>query len=323
MLRCGSPCRVRSAGHLPLVKPLLDHRLAAKKLNNYGSGFAGHINPVTGRLHPNFKLGGTLTGRLSCSDPNVQNAPRDPAFRALFTAPAGRVLVAADFSQIELRVAAWLSQDRVMLDAYATGQDLHRITAAAMLGIAPDAVTKDQRQAAKAINFGLLYGQGAAGLARYAESNYDVKMSEATAAKYRSTFFKTYPGIKRYQEQTARTSECTLRAVTPGGRIRDFTKERTGYRYTEALNTPIQGGAAEIILATLAVLEKHLAGLNAKLVNVVHDELVLEVAEADADHAIAAVESAMTEGFLAFFPEAATTGLVEAHQGPNWAAAKN
>jgi DNA polymerase I len=192
-----------------------------------------------------------------------------------------------------------------------------------MLGIAPDAVTKDQRQAAKAINFGLLYGQGAAGLARYAESNYDVKMSEATAAKYRSTFFKTYPGIKRYQEQTARTSECTLRAVTPGGRIRDFTKE--GYRYTEALNTPIQGGAAEIILATLAVLDQHLAGLDARLVNIVHDELVLEVAEADADRAIAAVESAMTAGFLAIFPDghAATTGLVEAHQGPNWAAAKN
>ena len=108
------------------------------------------------------------TGRLSCSTPNVQNPPRDEAFRALFTAPAGRVLVVADFSQIELRVAAWLSQDRVMLDAYATGQDLHRITAAAVMGIAPEAVTKDQRQAAKAINFGLLYGQGAKGLARYA-----------------------------------------------------------------------------------------------------------------------------------------------------------
>src|SRR3954470_4080238 len=212
-----------------------------------------------------------------------------------------------------------------MLDAYATGQDLHRITAAAMLGVAPEAVTKDQRQLAKAINFGLLYGQGAAGLARYAESNYDVKMSEATAARYRSTFFKTYPGIKRYQEQTARTSQHTLRAVTPGGRIRDFTKEPGGYRYTEALNTPIQGGAAEIILATLAVLDRHLAGLNARLVNIVHDELVLEVAEADADKAIAAVESAMADGFLAIFPEgrAAMTGLVEAHQGPNWAAAKN
>jgi DNA polymerase I len=184
-------------------------------------------------------------------------------------------------------------------------------------------VTKDQRQAAKAINFGLLYGQGAPGLARYAESKYGVKMSEARAAKARSAFFKTYPVFRRWQEQTARTSRHTLRALTPGGRIRDFAKE--GYRYTESLNTPIQGGAAEIILATLAVLEKHLAGLNARLVNIVHDELVLEVDEADADRAVAAVESAMTAGFLAIFPEgrAAMTGLVEAHQGPNWAAAKN
>jgi DNA polymerase I len=152
-----------------------------------------------------------------------------------------------------------------------------------------------------------------------------VDLSEADAAKARSAFFKTYPRLKRWQEQTAKTSERTLRALTPGGRERDFAKERKGYRYTESLNTPIQGGAAEIMLATLAVLEQHLAELDAKLVNIVHDELVLEVAEADADKVIAAVESAMAEGFLAIFPEghAAMTGLVEARHGPNWAAAKN
>jgi DNA polymerase I len=186
-------------------------------------------------------------------------------------------------------------------------------------------VTKDQRQAAKAINFGLLYGQGAKGLASYANSNYGVKMSEANAAKARSTFFKTYAVFRRWQEQTARTSERTLRVLTPGGRERDFAKEPKGYSYTESLNTPIQGGAAEIMLATLAVLEQRLAGLDAKLVNIIHDELVLEVAEADADKAIAAVESAMADGFLAIFPEghAAMTDLVEARQGSNWAAVKN
>jgi DNA polymerase-1 len=312
-------------GHLPLVKPLQDFRLAAKSVNTYGTGYATHINPVTGRLHPNFRIGGTATGRLSCKTPNVQNPPRAPAFRALFAAPAGRVLVVADYSQIELRVAAVLSQDRTMLDAYATGQDLHRMTAAVMMGVAPEAVTKDHRQAAKAVNFGLLYGQGAAGLAHYAKSNYGVDMSEADAAKARSAFFKTYPGLRRWQVQTARTSERTLRVLTPGGRERDFAKDPKGYSYTESLNTPIQGGAAEIMLATLAILDQHLAGLDAKLVNIVHDELVLEVDEADADSAVAAVESAMTAGFLAIFPEgrAATTGLVEAHQGPNWAAAKN
>ncbi len=137
-------------------------------------------------------------------------------------------------------------------------------------------------------------------------------------------FFDTYRGLAIWQRETARTSERTQRAITPGGRVRDFSTESRGYRYTEALNTPIQGGAAEVLLAALARLEDALAGLDARLVNVVHDELVLEATEGDATSVKTAVEQAMAEGFLAVFPDGAgaTQGLVEAKAGPNWAAAK-
>jgi DNA polymerase-1 len=209
-----------------------------------------------------------------------------------------------------------------MLQAYARGEDIHRKTAAALAGVRLKEVTPEQRQAAKAVNFGLLYGQGPKGLARYAKTNYGVDMSEKEAREAREAFFQTYPGLRRWQTETARQAEGSNRVVTPGGRIRDFAREERGYQYTEALNTPVQGGAAEVLLATLPKLDKYLEGLDAKLVNIVHDEIVLEVAEQDAERAKQAVEKAMVEGMLAMFPNASTVGLVEAKAGANWAEVK-
>ena len=306
----------------PLVLPLLKHKEVSKLLSTYGSSYAAHISPVTGRLHAHFRLGGTVSGRLSCRAPNVQNPPRGEDFRGLFTARVGRVLVVADYSQIELRVAALVSGDRNMLDAYAEGKDLHRLTAASVAGISFDKVTPDQRQAAKAVNFGLLFGQGAEGLARYAKTTFGVDLSVEEAQTARTAFFNNYPGIRRWQQHTSSRANRTKQVVTPGGRVRDFSIEAHGYRYTEALNTPIQGGAAEVLLAALGRLETHLVGIDALLVNIVHDELVLEVVEADADRATVAVEAAMIEGMLEIFPDASTVGLVEAHVGSNWAEAK-
>ncbi len=175
---------------------------------------------------------------------------------------------------------------------------------------------------AKAVNFGLLYGQGPAGLARSAKKSYEVDMTEEEAKEAQEAFFSTYPGLRRWQKSTADRARGSKRVTTPGGRVRDFSGEPKGYRYTQALNTPIQGGAAEVMLATLACLDKHLSGLDADLVNIVHDELVLEAAE-DAVEAVGeAVEKAMVEGMLAIFPEATTRDLVEASDGPNWADAK-
>ena len=306
----------------PLIKPLLEHKRVSKLLSTYGAKYAAHVNPETGRIHANFILGRAKTGRMSCTSPNMQNSPRDKAFRALFCAPPGKVLLVADYSQIELRVAALVSEDEVMLEAYEKGLDLHKKTASEISGVPFAQVTKEQRQAAKAINFGLLYGQGHRGLARYASANYGVEMSEQEAFKAKKAFFRTYKKLARWQQKTGRLSKRENRITTPGGRVRDFKMEKNGYRYTEALNTPIQGGAAEVLMAALEVLQKHLKGIDAKLVNTVHDEIVLEVALEHSHKAVVALEAAMTEGMLTIFPKASTNNLVDVNTGPSWAEAK-
>lgn len=306
---------------LAVVQPLLDYKRLQKLLTTFGTSWAQHVNPATGRVHADFKLC-TRAGRLSCERPNVQQVPRGSALRALFTAPAGRVLVVADYSQVELRVAALLANERAMLAAYEQGEDLHRKTAAAVAGVPLAQVTKEQRQLAKAVNFGLLFGQGARGLAAYAASSYGVQLTEAQAAAARQAFFDTYPDLQRWQRNTARTAEATKRSITPGGRVRDFTREASGYSYTQALNTPVQGGAAEALLEALALLDERLRGLDARLVSCVHDEVLVEASAADAEAARLVLEQSMVDGFLVVFPKACTRGLVEAHVGPNWAEAK-
>ena len=306
----------------PLVKPSRKYKEVSKLLSTYGTKYAAHVNPKTGRIHASFRLGGTKTGRLSCNSPNIQNPPRNKDFRALFCAPPGTVLLVADYSQVELRVAALVSEDDVMLEAYEKGLDLHKKTASEISGVPFAQVTKEQRQAAKAINFGLLYGQGHRGLARYASANYGVNMSEHEARKAKSAFFRAYKKLARWQQRTGRLSKRENRIATPGGRIRDFKIEKNGYRYTEALNTPIQGGAAEVLLAALGALEKHLKGVDAKLINIVHDEIVLEVASEDSYKSVTALEAAMTEGMLTIFPKASIKNLVDVNTGPSWAEAK-
>lgn len=305
----------------PAVAALLEWKLAQKMVNTYGTSYTSHICPATGRIHASFRLGGTDTGRLACHRPNIQNPPRDRAFRELFSAPPGRVLVVADYSQIELRVAALLARDPTMLEAYEQGRDLHTQTAAAVARVPVAAVTKQQRQLAKAVNFGLLFGQGARGLARYAKGSYGVELTEEEAKKARHLFFQTYRGLSRWQRDTANAAKRTWQARTPAGRLRDFPQDQPA-PYTEALNTPVQGGAAEVLQAALSHLERNLRGLAAQLVNIVHDELVVEASEQEAAAVQRALEEAMVAGMLAIFPTASTRGLVEAHVGPNWAAAK-
>jgi DNA polymerase-1 len=287
-----------------------------KGLGTYGTGYAKHISPVTGRIHSNFTLGGTATGRLSCSSPNIQNPPRDPAFRALFAPTPGRCLVVADYGQIELRVAALVSGDPAMLAVYEQGEDLHRKTAAAFLGKEPGAVSKAERQIAKGINFGMLFGSGSKGLQAFCKSSYGVELSLTQADKARAAFFQAYPGLSAWQGQTRKAAELAKQVRTPGGRVRGLDKNIG----TECLNTPVQGGAAECLLAALAALD--VDSLGGRLVNIVHDELVVECAPEQAGAVSAAVEAAMVAGFLAIFPSGSTRDLVEAHSGPNWAKAK-
>ena len=301
---------------LPALEPLKRYKVAMKGLGTYGTGYAKHISPVTGRIHSNFTIGGTATGRLSCSSPNIQNPPRDPAFRALFAPAPGRCLVVADYGQIELRVAALVSGDPAMLAVYEQGEDLHRKTAAAFLGKEPGAVSKAERQIAKGINFGMLFGSGAKGLQAFCKSSYGVELSLSQADKARAAFFQAYPGLSAWQGQTRKAAELAKQVRTPGGRVRGLDKNIG----TECLNTPVQGGAAECLLAALAALD--VDSLGGRLVNIVHDELVVECEPEQAGAVSAAVESAMVAGFLAIFPSGSTRDLVEAHSGPNWASAK-
>ena len=300
-LQTGAKALARFSNH-PMVKPLSRFKGVAKLLSTYSSSYAEHVNPVTGRIHASFRIGGTVSGRFSCNTPNIQNPPRDKSFRALFCAPPEKTLLVADYSQIELRVAALISGDQIMLEAYEKGLDLHKKTAAEVSGTPFEEVTKEQRQAAKAINFGLLFGQGAKGLADYAQAKYGVEMTQREAEKARNAFFRTYKGFARWQKKTDRLSKLQQKAITPMGRVRDFRKSSKGYSYTEALNLPIQGGAAEVMLAALARLKENMKGIDFKLVNVIHDEMVIEVKADDIYLAEVGLEVSMIEGMRQIFP---------------------
>lgn len=305
---------------LPIIKPLLTYKTYEKNLSTYGRTLQNKINPITKRLHSGFLIAQARTGRFSSTAPNVQNPPNTDSFRSLFIAGTGRKLVVADFSQIELRIAAILSQDKAMLQAYENGGDLHRATASAISRVPVENIIKQQRQAAKAINFGLLYGQGAKGLRRTAQASYGVDMTLDEAKEARKTFFRAYPKLYMWQARTIAQAEQNLYVTTPAGLYRHFTKSNFNPR--AALNTPVQGGGAEVLLITLALLDKALTGLDADIVNHVHDEIVLDVSEDDVSKASNILQDCMVNAFLTLFPNACVRDLVEVGVGDNWAEAK-
>lgn len=307
--------------HLPIVQPLLRYKAVTKLLSTYSASYPKHRHPITGRLHPEFTLGLTRSGRVCASRPNTQQAPKLPAFRALFTAPTGKVLLSADYSQIELVVAALLSKDAAMLEVYRQGGDLHRTTAAAIAGVAPDQVTPEQRQAAKPVNFGNLYGQGPAGLAKTAQVDYGVMMTTTEAKQALTRFMLAYPQLEHWKRQRVAEAMQYRQVRTALGLVRDFDAQGEGFLKGEAQNIPVQGSAAEILMATLNRLPDALAGMDAALYHTVHDELTLEVVPDDAEQAGQALQAAMVQGFLDVFPEAGdVVALPEVKQGPHWAA---
>ena len=291
-----------------------------KKITTYGKKLQQRIHPVTGRMQPDFLLANTDTGRLSSKKPNIQQMPRDPEFRELFEAPEGKVLVVADYSQIELRVAAIISKDKVMMQAYENGEDLHKKTAAALLSIQEKDVTKEQRQRAKAVNFGFLFGQGAKGFVDYAKDDYGVDVTLEEAIEAKDKFLETYPDLKRWQVRTRSDAKISLQVKTPSGFVRRFKEAK--HTYNQSLNTPIQGGAAEVLLKALALLDKALDHSKGKIVNCIHDEIVLEVLEEYKDEASKILEESMIAAFSAVFPSQTTKSLIETKSAKNWRNAK-
>ena len=273
----------------PLPKVLLEHRGLAKLKSTYTDKLPTMINPVTGRIHTSYHQAGTATGRLSSSDPNLQNIPVRTAegrrVRQAFIAAPGSKLVAADYSQIELRIMAHLSQDPSLLAAFSAGQDIHRATAAEVFGVETDAVTSDQRRSAKAINFGLIYGMSAFGLAR------QLGIGRKQAAEYIELYFTRYPGVQNYMNnirysaaekgyvETFFGRRLYLPEINSRNGMRRQAAERT------AINAPMQGTAADIIKLAMISVQSWLesSALNSKIIMQVHDELVLEVPESELD----------------------------------------
>ena len=300
-----------------LREVLVPLREASHRISGYGDKLAAAGRG--GRVRAAFRLGGAVTGRMSCADFNLQSVPRDPEFRRLFAAPPGRRLVVADYSQMELRVAALLAGGGAMLDAFRGGADVHRATAAGILGKEGADVTREERQLAKAVSFGLLYGQGAAGLRRTALSDYGVGMTLAEAEDHREAWFLAYPELRDWQERAGAEARRDGVARTPCGRVCPIDG---GYAGGKAYNYPVQGGAAEAMVAALGRLLPALgeAGGRAVPLAVVHDELVAECDEGSEGPVAAALARDMTEGMLDVFPGAPTDGLVGTRSGATWAA---
>lgn len=303
---------------------LLRYKEYQKLSTTYGQAFAEHLHPVTGRIHGHFALVGTRGGRFSCARPNVQNPPRRAEFRQLFVPADGYVFVVADFSQIELRVCAIMAEDETMQQAYREGIDLHRLTAATAAGIPLEQVTDAQRQAAKAINFGLIYGMSAATLVTYAWTSYRTRMTREEAEAFRRAFFNLYRGVARWHQDVKRRGRLAATVTTRIGLRRDMAQELGGWKFTNACNTPVQGSAAEVLLASLVCLKESLQGWDARIVHHVHDEIVVECRPHQVSDIQSLLTASMIKGFLEVFPEhpEMTRNLVEAKAGSDWSSAK-
>lgn len=303
----------------PLPKVLLEWRGLSKLKSTYTDKLPKMTDPVDGRLHTHFSQSTAVTGRLASSDPNLQNIPIRTAegrrIRKAFVAPPGTRLVSADYSQVELRIMAHLSEDPSLLRAFAEGVDVHRATAAEVFGLAPEAVGDEQRRAAKAVNFGLIYGMSAFGLSQ----NLGIERGEA--ARIMERYFDRYPGVARYMEQTKAQAKERGYVETVLGRrlwlpeIRSPNGPRRAGAERAAINAPMQGSAADIIKVAMVRLASALAaeGLRSRLLLQVHDELILEVPEDEMTVLLPLLTDIMENTTKLRVPLEVTIG-----SGPNW-----
>ena len=308
----------------PIIEQILAYRLWSKLKSTYLDGIAGLIRTDTGRVHTNFNQTVTATGRLSSSDPNLQNIPvrteEGRMIRALFEPGEGYdCLLSADYSQIELRLLAHMSGDENFIDAFKRGQDIHARTAAEVFGIPLDEVTPELRRHAKAVNFGIVYGISDFGLAR------NLHISRKEAGDYISRYFERYPGVRAFMDKVVAEAHETGYVTTMFGRRRElpaiksrnFNQRMLAERM--AMNTPIQGTAADVIkLAMIAAYRKlREAGVKSRILLQVHDELVLEVKESELETVQAILHEAMEHVVSLSVPLS-----IDVHWGRNWAEAK-
>jgi len=281
------------AAQYPVVATLLEYRTVQKALTSYGQNMIELINPATGRLHADFRQIGAPTGRFSCTNPNIQQVPHAVEYRRCFSGhPASRKLVIADYSQIELRILAEFSGDQGFTDAFNSGSDLHRVTAAQVFNATLDQVTKEQRDFAKRLNFGVVYGIGAQRFSML--TGLTVPEAENVLRKY----FATYRQLDNYLRDAANRAVRERQARTASGRLVRFRfdeqdRQQISMTQRNGKNTPIQGTSADILKRALRLLEDDLRNTSAKIVNIIHDEIVVEVDSDEAEEIAQKVERAM------------------------------
>jgi DNA polymerase-1 len=309
-------------GTHPIVDDILAYRELAKLKSTYVDALPDLVNPTTGRIHTSYNPTGTVTGRISSNNPNLQNIPirseEGRRIRRAFVAQRGWLLVAVDYSQVELRVMAHVSKDRGLIEAFERGEDIHATTAAAVYGVPLEAVSYEMRSTAKAVNFGLIYGQGAFGLAG------QLGISVQDAGDFIARYFDRFPGVRAYMDQIQADATEKGYVETLLKRRRYFPELQSGSRASSrsrqaaermAGNTPIQGSAADII--KLAMIRMHARlkaeGLRSRMLLQVHDEVVLEVPEDELAATIALVKETMENAVTLDVPL-----QVDVETGPNW-----
>ena len=282
----------------PAIKKLLEYRGFEKTLSAFGEKFLELIHKKTGRIHPDFNQIGADTGRFSCTNPNIQQIPATSNFRECFVPAPGYKLITCDYSQAELRILAQLSEDPAFVEAFQSGGDLHRLTASQMYQVPPDLVDKKQRSAAKVINFGLAYGRGPAAL------GVQLGVSTEEARRLIDQYFKAYAGIQRWLDKAGKDAVRKGFSITLMGRKRyyapldqndpEYNKKRASIE-RQGKNSPIQGANADMTKLALIGLNEALQGYDARVVNTVHDEIVVEAREDQADAVCKIVEHEMVK----------------------------
>lgn len=281
------------AAQYPVIGTLLEYRTVQKALTSYGQNMIELINPTTGRLHADFRQIGAPTGRFSCTNPNIQQVPHTVEYRRCFSGyPDSRKLVIADYSQIELRILAEFSGDQGFINAFNSGADLHRVTAAQVFNLPLDQVSKEQRDFAKRLNFGVVYGIGAQRFSML------TGLSVAEAENILRKYFATYRGLDNYLREAANRAVTERQARTASGRLVRFRfdeqdRQQVSMTQRNGKNTPIQGTSADILKRALRLLRDELRGSSAQIVNIIHDEIVVEVDTSQAEEIARKVERAM------------------------------
>ena len=277
----------------PVVAKLLEYRGVQKAATSFGENFLEYVEPATGRIHADFRQIGAPTGRFSCSNPNLQQIPHDDAYRKCFTAGDSRTLVIADYSQIELRILAEFSGDEKFIEAFRSGADFHTTTAAQVFNVKPENVTPDQRSFAKRLNFGIVYGVGASRFGMM------TGLSQTDAENTMRRYFSTYRKLDAYLRDSGYRVTTERTARTASGRLLRLNfdendRQAVGAARRYGVNMPIQGTSADILKRALRLLHNAVRGTSARLVNIVHDEIIVECDQREVEAARAALEDAMS-----------------------------